>query len=119
MNTLYALAKGILKQSDPQTGQAKAILNDTVAYCQDKISAEQMKKFNEHMFKLNNGLHVKTELDKTIGNNARSEELERRIAETTKEGFDPYKWQNVSETSYSNQIKRSSEKFISKYKVIV
>lgn len=107
----------MLKQDDPQISQVKAILNDIVTHCQDKINAEQMKKFKEFVFKMSTGFHISTELDKVVGNST-SEELEKRIAVTTTEEFDPYRWVIVNENSYSNQIKRLFEKFCSHYKVL-
>lgn len=116
MNIILALNKGVLKQEDPQINQVKAILNEIATSQQNKLCSEKLKTFKDFCYKMQTAPNLPSELDKIVGN-VKFDELEKRIAVTVGKDFEPYKWQDVTENSYSQQIKKQFEKFSQRYKV--
>eukprot|EP00331_Platyophrya_macrostoma_P026999 CAMPEP_0176452540 /NCGR_PEP_ID=MMETSP0127-20121128/28602_1 /TAXON_ID=938130 /ORGANISM="Platyophrya macrostoma, Strain WH" /LENGTH=1000 /DNA_ID=CAMNT_0017841025 /DNA_START=38 /DNA_END=3040 /DNA_ORIENTATION=- len=118
MTTLFALNKGILKQDDPQSIQVKIILNDILALQQNKFSPEALQSFKEFVYKNNTSMHGPEELGKALGDK-KSAELEKRLEIISSEGFEPYKWTEITEQAYAHQIKKQFDNFSANYKAWV
>lgn len=117
MLALLGINKALLRAEDYHANQVKAILNDILQHHQNKFNPEeQLQKFKEFNYRNNTSVHSPEELDKILGN-TKSEELEKRMAIITSEDFEPYKWQDITENSYANQIKKQFDRFGARYKV--
>lgn len=92
-------------------------MNDILAQYQNKFTPEQLISFKEFAYRMATTMHSPEELDKVVGN-YKSEELDKRLSILSDADFEPYKWQEITESSYSNLIKKQFDKFHAVFKVI-
>lgn len=84
---------------------------------QNKFNPEQLKFFQELVNKCNTLPHNAEELEKVVGKFT-CEDLDDRLALISNMEFDPYSWQEITEYSYANQMKKQFDKFAARYGVI-